>query len=612
MAGPSELVTSTFSLARDYAQNAQDKLGDFTDALADNIFTPSLIDVSWASVPAPALPGRPPEPPMPDISLVMPTTTPGELSEALPTIQVDTFTEAAPTLQMPVAPTLSYGAVPAVPDIADVAVPGAPTIEDVPLPTLLAVNAVPFAGVNLREDWLQRLENLPELEIVAPTPFEYAPGPQYASQLLDSLKAVLRQRIAGGTGLPPEIEQAIWDRARSRETHISLGNQAQVLRTGEALGFPLPPGVLAEQLRNAQREHTDKLSELSRDIAIKQADLEQANLRDTIAAGMQLEGQLIQYSLDLEKLTFESARVAAENAVQVFNGRVAQFQALMQAFQTYAAVYKTIIDGELSKVEVYKAQLQGEQAKADINRALVDQYKAQVEASMSRVEIFRAQVGAAQTLVELERAKIGAAGEQIRGFVAQVNAETAKVEAYKASVEAEAKKIDIYKVKADAFASRVQSQVAYSNALVSRYSAIVQAKTAEWSGWRARVEAESARMQALGTQSAALLDAYKAANAAVEREAAMHTKIWEAKIQEYGAGRSLALQAAKANNEAIATANAARLDASKAGSQVYAQLVSSALGMMRTSAGISGSGSTSVSYNYSGAVSGAVPPIGAA
>lgn len=86
---------------------------------------------------------------------------------------------------------------------------------------------------------------------------------------------------------------------------------------------------------------------------------------------MQLEGQLIDYSFKLEQLTFETAKVTADNAVQVYNAQVEQFKALLSAYNTYATAYKTIMDAELSKVEVYKAELQAEQTKADVNQALV-------------------------------------------------------------------------------------------------------------------------------------------------------------------------------------------------------------------------------------------------
>ncbi len=612
MAGPAELVNDTFKLAKDYAAAATNQLDGFVDALNKAIYTPPTISVKWASIAAPALPARPSVPTMPTIQFQDPGNRPTALTEAPPNIQIDTFNEQAPELSMPVAPSVSYGVIPSVPSIGTVAVPDAPQTATPDLPALLALSPVSLPNVDLHADWLGRLEQVPTLELLEPTPYTYNRGPEYASLLLDNLRAKLNERMRGGSGLPAAVEQAIWDRARSREVQIARASEAEVMRNGEALGYEIPPGVVLAQLRDAQRATADKQSDLSRDIAIKQADLEQANMRDTITAGMQLEGQLIDQSLQLERLTFEAAKAAADNALQVQAARIQHFQALLQGYTAYAEAYKTIINGELAKVEIYKAQLAGEQAKADINKTLVEQYKAQIEAGMARVEIYRAQVSAAQTLVELEKAKVSAAGEQIRAYVAQVNAETAKVEAYKASVEAEATKLTVYKTKADVFSTRVQAQAEYSRAMISRYSAIVQAKAGEWDGYRARIQAEGTRLEALGRQSASLLDGYKAAAAASVAEAEMQTKVWESSMRQYEAAENITLQAARANNEAILMTNNARLDAAKAGTQTFAQLTSSSYSMMHTGASISSSGSTGVSYSYSGQVNGSPAAITAA
>lgn len=610
MPNASEQVNTIFAKADTYAKNAQSSLQGFTEALTRAIYAPTPITTTWASLSPPSLAGLPSVPSMPSIAFNTPAEQPTALSESLPPgISISTFDEQAPTLDLPSAPRISYGTVPIVPGIRDVSVPNAPHLDMPGLPTFLQVNAVTFGGVDLREDWLTKLEDMPTLTLAEPTPYSYARGPAYASQLLDNLRARLNERIAGGTGLDPAVEQALWDRARSRETQTALANEADIMRSSEAFGFPLPSGTLAVQMRQARQTYFDKVSGLSRDISIKQADLEQSNARDAITAGMQMEGKLIDYSYQMENLAFESAKAAADNAVQLYNASLEQFKALLQGYQTYASVYKTIIDGQLAKVEVYKAQLQGELAKVQINSSLVEQYKAQIGAEMSRVDIFRAQVGAAQTLVQLEQAKIGAAGEQIRAYVAQVNAETAKVEAYKAGIEAESKKIDIYKVKADAFAAKTGAQAEYSRALISRYSAITSAKASEWDGYRAKIGAESARIEALGKQSFALLDGYKAGAAAIISQAEMQTKVWETNIKQYEAGQNIALQNAKVNNDATNANRAANLDAAKAGAQVYAQLVGSAYQMMHVGASISASGGTSVSYSYGGQVNSDVGPV---
>lgn len=608
MSGPSTEVSEAFDRAYRYAESSRSAMSSFTAALNASIYSPPTISMTWNSIAAPSLPAMPIAPSMPTISFAVPGGQPTELSIDMPGITIDDFTETAPTLTLPDAPTLSYGSVPTVPSAADVAVPVAPVVTMPAEPTYLSLSTVSFAGVDLHEDWLARLEDMPTLTLVSPTPFSYARGPEYASTLLNALKATLEARLGGGTGIPEAVEQAIWDRARSRETKIALANEAEIQRASEALGFQLPSGVIAAQLREAQQNYYDKLSELSRDVAIKQAELEQANLKDTIAAGMQLEGQLIDYAFKLEQLSFETARAYADNAIQSHNAAVEQFKALLVGYQTYAQSYDTLIKAELAKVEVYKAQLQGEQTKAQINESLVQQFKAQIDAGMSQVEIYRAQVGAAQTLVQLEQTKISAAGEQVRAYVAQVNAETAKVEAYKASVQAQSTLVDMYKTKADAFSAKVGAQAEKAKAELARYNALVSAKTAEWDGYKAKVQTEGERIKALGIQSGALLDGYKAEAAAIESEAKMITMRWETQIKDYEASQQLMLQTAKINADVALQTNNARLDAAKVGTQVYAQLTSSAYGMVNASASISGSASNSVSYSYGGDVNADVSP----
>ena len=608
MASAAELVNQSFELAQSYATNAQNKLTSFASALEGSIGAAPSYSVAFAApsqLAVAAIDGVPTW----TVDAIDEGTAPTPMTPDMPAIVIDDFDEVAPDIQFPTAPTLSYGSIPVVPGVSDITVPDAPVLTSVALPTFLSLSTPTFGGVDLHSDYLDKLDDIPTLDLVAPTPYSYTAGPEYASELLSTLKAVLMERMVGGTGLPAAVEQALWDRARSRETQIALANEAEIMRGSEALGFQLPAGVLAVQLREAQQAYYDKLSGLSRDISIKQAELEQENLKQTIASGMQLEGQLLDYSYKLEQLTFEAAKTAAENALQVYNAQIEQFKALLTAYNTYAVAYKTIIDAELSKVEVYKAELQAEQTKADVNNSLVQQFKAQIEAGLSQVEIYKAQVGAANTLVQLEQAKIGAAGEQIKAYVAQVNAETAKIEAYKATVQAESSKVEVYRVKSQAFSAKAGAQAEKARAEISRFSAIVQSQAAQWDGYKALISAKSARVQSQASAASASAEAFKARAAAIEAGNNSNARAWEGAVKQYEASINVGLQVAKMNGDWALQANSARMDAAKAGTQVYAQLTSSAYGMMHTSAGISGSASMSVGYSYGGDVSGTVSPV---
>ncbi len=594
------LVTGQFAQAQSYANTAQTQVASFLSTLnTAAAYTVPTINVTWAGVDAPAAVAPPSSVTLDDVGYTAPTPDPGELTIDPVVISPMTFGESAPASSFPTAPTLDIGTTPTIPAVGAVAMPSAPTVTMPDTPTLLSLSIPTFAGVDLHEDWLTKFDNIPTLSLVEPTPYSYSVGPEYASALLTALQQVITTRLGGGTGLDPAVEQAIWDRARDRETKIALGNEADIQRTSEALGFSLPAGVVADQIRAAQQGYYDKLAGLSRDIAIKQADLEQENLKQAVEQGIALEAKLIDYSYQLERLTFEAAKEQAQNAIAIYNGQIEQYKALLSAYQVYSEAYKTIISAEMAKVDVFKSLIAAEQAKADINRALIEQYKAQIEASMTQVEIFKAEVGAAKTLVEIEGLKISAAGEQIKAFVATVNAETAKVEAYKAGIEAEVSKVQVYKVKADVFATESNVQIEAAKASIASNDALVRSKALEWDGYKAKLEVEKYKMQGLLQKNEQLLTQYKVEGELGVAQYGSAIKQWEVQLKDYEAGQNLALQAAKINGDAAMHAASVRADAAKVGAQVYAQLAGSAYSMARVSADIGYKGNTGVSYTYS-------------
>lgn len=595
----SDIVVGQFSQAQTYANQAQSQLSSFLsvlDGAAD--YAVPTINLTWETIGAPATVAPPTAVTLDAVTFTEPTEpTAGTFDPVV--IDPIAFTETAPTTSFPVEPTLSYGATPTIPAVGAISLPSAPTVTLPAEPTLLSLSIPTFGGVNLHEDWLTKFDNIPELTLVEPTPYSYSRGPEYASALLSNLKATLNDRLAGGTGLNPAVEQAIWDRGRSRETEIALANEADILRTSEALGFPLPAGVTASQVRDAQKNYYDKLSGLSRDVSIKQAELEQENLRQTIAAGMQLEGQLIDYSYKLEALTFEAAKAQAENAIQIYNARVEQYKALLSVYGIYSEAYKTIISAELAKVDVFKALISAEQAKADINRTLVDEYKTMIEASMAQVEVYKAEMDGAKVMVEIEGLKISAAGEQIKAYVAQVNAETAKIEAYKAGVEAETAKVQTFKVKADAFAAQAGVQIEAARVGIANLDAGIRLKSLEWDGYKAKLQAGEVKMRGLMQGNELLIAKYRTEGDLGVAQYGSAIKRWEAQMKDYEAGKQAMIQVAKINGDNAMHAASIRADAAKVGAQVYAQLTGSAYSMVKVSAGIDHRGSLGVSYSYS-------------
>lgn len=594
-----QLVSDAYARSVALSARVEQNLASFSNALNVTLAAPPTINYSWHTPAAPSLPQLPDAPNTPHLELGNLPMAPEPLAEQLPAIVFDEIPVGnLPELSHAAPPTLNFGTVPSIPEVQQISVPDAPTVTLPELPQFLSLNTPTFGGVNLREDLVERLNEAPELVMLQPEPLKYVRGPQYQSQLLDGLKALLVQRLAGGTGLPADVEQAIWGRARDRELSASLAEEADVTRKSETLGFALPPGVLADQLRAIRLDRLGKLSGLSRDVAIKQAELEVENLRQTMAAGMQLEDQLMQHWHRSESLAFEAAKATAENAIALHNAHLENFKALSMQYSNLLQAYKTIIEAETVKVEIYKAQLQAEESKAQINTALVQQYKAQVEASMAQVELYRAQLGGAQTLMQLEQAKIQAASERVRAFTATMSAEISKIEGYKAQISADTNKVEAFKALMQALAAKTGAQAEMAKAQASRFTALAQAKTGEWDGYRARIQGLTATAEMTAKQFALQNDAYSTNLRGVVAQAEMVNTQWQAGLQQYAAAQSLALQTARSNNDAIAANNQLRSDQAKVGAQVYSQLISSAYNIVNTSASMSASGS--YSWNYSG------------
>lgn len=575
--GPAEIVQDKYQRSITLATQAAAEAKSMQDALNASIYAPPTISVSWQTLAAPTLPEVPDLPAIPDATFTTPDNQPAALDLAdMPDVVIDDFNQAPPVMNFGTAPTITIGAVPTLPQVKDVAIPDAPDVALPDAPDFLALTTHTFAGVNLREDWLDKLDDVPELQLLEPAPFQFSRAPGYASQLLDNLKAIIAARIQGGTGLNPAVEQAIWDRARDRETKIALAREQEVMRAAEALGFALPSGSLAGQLADARREYFDKLADLSREIAIKQAELEQSNVKDAIQQGLALESQLMDQALKLDQLAFEAARVAADNALAAYNARLAQYQALLDGYRTYATAYETVVKAEMNKVEVFRSLLAAEQTKAQINESLVSRYKAEIEGRMAAVEIYKARVQAAQTLVSLEQTKIQAGAEQIRAFVATINAETSKVELHKASIQAEATKQDAYKSQVQAFSAKVGAQAEVARVRLSQTQTKIAAKELEWNAWKARLSAEVAKMDAKAKQTSILVDGYRVGANAIEAKANSYMRRWEADIRQYEASSNISLQTAKINADVAIQTNNARLEATKIGLATAAQRTASA------------------------------------
>ncbi len=102
----------------------------------------------------------------------------------------------------------------------------------------------------------------------------------------------------GGTGLNPVVEGQIWERDRGRILREAGRAEQEAVSMFAARGFPLPPGALNGALNRIQADTRDKLAQASRDVAIKQAELEVENVRFAVQQAIGLYGTAISAAKD--------------------------------------------------------------------------------------------------------------------------------------------------------------------------------------------------------------------------------------------------------------------------------------------------------------------------
>jgi hypothetical protein len=589
----------------------------------------SIGNIKVAEVPAPT---RPPMPvaPVPPVTLgPMPSYTPPPL--ALPAapgaISIDDLLadlDVGDMDDLPDAPGLIPINIPDAPGMANIPAPARPAIDttvDLPdAPTLALPDMEALEQIRL-PDFV-----FPELPVFEATPpdangisvpdvFINWSEPVYASELLDDLQAQVKGMMAGGTGLPAAIEQALYARARERNSTETDRQVQEAMDTWAGRNFTLPPGALAKQIAAIREQGRLKAAELNRDILIEATKWEIDNLRFAVQQGMALEQLTQNMHLNMAQRLFEVARFGAESQINVFNARVSLFNAQNQAFETLAQVYRTKLDGAIAKLTAYKTAVEGQAALGQINQQKVEVFKARLSAVESSVEIYKAMMQGASVRADTIKAQFDAYRADVQAYAEQIGAEKVKFDAYQAQVSGEAAKANVLESQSRAYAATIQGLASKAEIKVKGAQVKMDAARAKVSkyladvdGYKATLQANLSQVQYVTTAFGAQVDAWKAQASANVADAEMQSRFADMNTRTNIAYSEMQISEYQAKMQHVIQQANIALEAAKAIGQYTAQLAAGAMSAAHVSASVSGSGSasssdstsksTSTSYNY--------------
>lgn len=300
----------------------------------------------------------------------------------------------------------------------------------------------------------------------------------------DELVPIIRNRLKnnilyGGTGLTAAVEEAIWKRDLERNELQLQDSIDKATQAWAKKGFVLPDGMLADTLSVLQKEYMDKLLDRSREISIKQAELEQTNIFKSMEIGINLIATLFEQLYKYEELYLRCQEDYAKFSNEYIELQIKAHNDMVETYKAEVQIYEILLKAQMAKVELYKAQIEGAIAVITLNEAETKMYMAEIEAEVKRytgilegnkirADVFSAKCQGAMAKAKIEEIKIQAYAEQVKGYIAKYEAYAARVKGYEANMLAE-------KAKMEANAEHCRGQANLVNALSAYYNAGVSA-----------------------------------------------------------------------------------------------------------------------------------------
>ena len=388
-----------------------------------------------------------------DITVFEKTFNPTDVVVQDPSTAEPTYTRIISGVTIPPSPVFSIPQVPPAPGLDLTFDLGTTPVKDygeTPELTQINIPAYTMALLPMFND------SAPEFDTLPPDPLIQWVEPQYLSDIKDSVESVLQTLLAGGTGLPIPVETAIWERARQREDRTTLKTVSEATDQWTLRGFSHPFGLLNKQIITVREDAVEKANSLSREVAIEQARLEQANIRFGVEQGIHYEQVFTGLFISVVDRNFQIAKFQVETAIQIFNMQVTAFNTEQAVFAQKGERFRLQLESALAPLKEYSVLIEAEKTKAVVNQTLVAAFTAKVQAYSAQLDGYKTFIQAQTAKAEQQKLKVDLYRSQIEAMVAQVNVQRGAFEAYTAQVGGEVAKVQLESANASVFSSQVQ------------------------------------------------------------------------------------------------------------------------------------------------------------
>lgn len=212
----------------------------------------------------------------------------------------------------------------------------------------------------------------------------YFPSPAAYSKAM----AWLEKATDGGTGIDPVIERQLWERDRARVLNESARAESEAAINWANRGFPLPPGALTGQVHQIRLETHKKLSEQSRDIAIKRFDAGLENAKFAVKTIIDSAQTALSAASDYIKTIMMGPQLASELALSQVDAKIKVVQALTTLYAAEVGALDPVVKLAVAQGDM---DMRGMETNA---RGEMTALEARVRAAVAYAEMLGAQAAA--------------------------------------------------------------------------------------------------------------------------------------------------------------------------------------------------------------------------
>ncbi len=552
---------------------------------------------------APAEPGAMPDMlPLPDLEVgeapALRAEKPRITEPRLPA-QLAQFYGQAPSLSgisVPAAPAALQSLNITPPELSEIHVPGAPVVQAPEFTAVRPLTDLPDPGdlaAQYRQDFTDQSSRMARTLDGELDAYLAKINPQFHSQMA-AIEDRLSKYLAGGTGFRPEVEDAIWNRAADKTNAEFLRLRDTAYADAARRGFTLPSGAVHSSVMQARQAAADANARAAMDIAIKQAEIEQANLQFAVTQSVNLRQVALQSTqawagslVQLNAQALQFAQGILQAAIALYDLRVKIVQARVQIYQAEAEVYQYRLKAVLAVYDIYQAQIEGLKAQVSVDAAKVQAFSAQASAYGALANAYKAVIDGVATKAQIEKLKVESFGAEVNAYQARVQAKAAEWQGYKAQLEGQMTRVEAYKAEVqaygqevDAFKARVQAKSTQIQAVSSANEAAARTYQAAVAAYGALVQGRSEAVRAEINSYESTIKAWTAGVQAQEAKArvriAINSAVAQTTISAYQQQTQTAISNAQMNYQRMA--DVAKVASS--GADVYARMASSALSGM--------------------------------